>query len=191
MAIVTRVPLGFPTPSFSSSLSKSSQCHKHRHSLVALSSPSTTTTSIRVPETSTIFSPYIILSNSPFLQKRDTKGFRRVKVVSAAMADLAPSTVLVTGAGGRTGLIPSLSFSLFFFLVCKWGFGRFVKGFNCLDNHVKNGGALCLSGCNNYIKFGGLNGLPLAIRVYVQLHYIVLYYFIPSSHACILNKLTL
>lgn len=187
MAIVTRVPLGFPTPrpSFSSSLSKSSQCHKHRHSLVALS-----TTSIRVPETSTLFSPYIILSNSPFLQKRDTKGFRRVKVVSAAMADLAPSTVLVTGAGGRTGLIPSLSFSLFFF-VCRWGFGRFVKGFNCLDNHVKNGGALCLSGCNNYIKFGGLNGLPLAIRVYVQLHYIVLYYFIPSSHACILNNLTL
>ena len=186
MAIVTRVPLGFPTPSFSSSLSKSSQCHKHRHSLVALS-----TTSIRViPETSTLFSPYIILSNSPFLQKRDTKGFRRVKVVSAAMADLAPSTVLVTGAGGRTGLIPSLSFSLFFFLVCKWGFGIFVKGFNCLDNHVKNG-ALCLSGCNKYIKFGGLNGLPLAIRVYVQLHYIVLYYFIPSSHACILNKLTL
>lgn len=186
MAIVTRVPLGFPTPSFSSSLSKSSQCHKHRNSLVALS-----TTSIRViPETSTLFSPYIILSNSPFLQKRDTQGFRRVKVVSAAMADLAPSTVLVTGAGGRTGLITSLSFSLFFFLVCKWGFGIFVKGFNCLDNHVKNG-ALCLSGCNNYIKFGGLNGLPLAIRVYVQLHYIVLYYFIPSSHACILNKLTL
>lgn len=107
MAIVTRVPLGFPTPrpSFSSSLSKSSQCHKHRHSLVALSSPSTTTTSIRVPETSTIFSPCIILSNSPFLQKRDTKGFRRVKVVSAAMADLAPSTVLVTGAGGRAGQI--------------------------------------------------------------------------------------
>lgn len=105
MAIVTRVPLGFPTPSFSSSLSKSSQCltHKHRHSLVALSSPSTT--SIRVPETSTLFSPHIILSNSPFLQKRDTKGFRRLKVVSAAMADLAPSTVLVTGAGGRTGQI--------------------------------------------------------------------------------------
>ena len=76
------------------------------------------TTSIRViPETSTLFSPYIILSNSPFLQKRDTKGFRRVKVVSAAMADLAPSTVLVTGAGGRTGLIPSLSFSLFFLSV--------------------------------------------------------------------------
>lgn len=136
MAIVTRVPLGFPTPrpSFSSSLSKSSQCHKHRHSLVALS-----TTSIRVPETSTLFSPYIILSNSPFLQKRDTKGFRRVKVVSAAMADLAPSTVLVTGAGGRTGLIPSLSFSpfFFFFFVCRWGFGRFVKGFNCLDNPCK------------------------------------------------------
>ena len=76
------------------------------------------TTSIRViPETSTLFSPHIILSNSPFLQKRDTKGFRRVKVVSAAMADLAPSTVLVTGAGGRTGLIPSLSFSLFFLSV--------------------------------------------------------------------------
>ncbi|KAK7831078.1 uncharacterized protein CFP56_027647 [Quercus suber] len=100
MAIVTRVPLGFPTTSFSSSLSNASQCHKHRHSLVALSSLSTT--SIRVPETSTLFSPYIILSNSPFLQKRDTKGFRRLKVVSAAMADLAPSTVLVTGAGGRT-----------------------------------------------------------------------------------------
>ena len=188
MAIVTRVPLGFPTPSFSSSLSKSSQCHKHRRSLVALSSPSTT--SIRVPETSTLLSPYIILRNLPFLQNRGTKGFRRVKVGSAAMADLAPSTVLVTGAGGRTGLITSLSFSLFFFLVCKWGFGIFVKGFNCLDNHVKNG-ALCLSGCNKYIKFGGLNGLPLAIRVYVQLNYIVLYYFIPSSHACILNKLTL
>nr|XP_023889880.1 uncharacterized protein At5g02240-like [Quercus suber]POE64230.1 uncharacterized protein, chloroplastic [Quercus suber] len=103
MAIVTRVPLGFPTTSFSSSLSNASQCHKHRHSLVALSSLSTT--SIRVPETSTLFSPYIILSNSPFLQKRDTKGFRRLKVVSAAMADLAPSTVLVTGAGGRTGQI--------------------------------------------------------------------------------------
>lgn len=72
---------------------------------MALSSPSTT--SLRVPETSTLFSPFIIPSNSsysPFLQK-DTKGFRRVKVVSAAMADLAPSTVLVTGAGGRTGLV--------------------------------------------------------------------------------------
>ncbi|KAM4077989.1 hypothetical protein ACB094_09G001300 [Castanea mollissima] len=106
MAIVTRVPLGLPTPSFSSSLSKckSSQYHKqYRHSLVALSSPST-----RVPETSTLFSPYIISSNSsysPFLQKKDPKGFRRVKAVSAAMADLAPSTVLVTGAGGRTGQI--------------------------------------------------------------------------------------
>lgn len=188
MAIVTRVPLGFPTPrpSFSSSLSKSSQCHKHRHSLVALS-----TTSIRVPETSTLFSPYIILSNSPFLQKRDTKGFRRVKVVSAAMADLAPSTVLVTGAGGRTGLIPSLSFSLFFFLSVGGVLVDLLKGLIVWIIHVKNGGALCLSGCNNYIKFGGLNGLPLAIRVYVQLHYIVLFYFIPSSHACILNNLTL
>lgn len=87
------------------------------------------TTSIRViPETSTLFSPYIILSNSPFLQKRDTQGFRRVKVVSAAMADLAPSTVLVTGAGGRTGLIPSLSFSLFFFLSVSGVLVDLLKG---------------------------------------------------------------
>jgi hypothetical protein len=77
---------------------------------VALSSSSSS--SIRVPETSTLFSPYIF-SASSFLQKRDRKGIRRVGVVSAAMADLTPNTVLVTGAGGRTC---SFLFLFFFFL---------------------------------------------------------------------------
>jgi hypothetical protein len=101
MAIVTRVPFGFPTTTTRfSSLSTVSQCHKHSWSSYS---------SLRVPETSTLFSPHIL-----FLQKRDRKGIRRIGVVSAAMADLTPNTVLVTGAGGRTG-------SLFFF-VCLFGF---------------------------------------------------------------------
>lgn len=92
MAIVTRVPFGFPTTTTRfSSLSTVSQCHKHSWSSYS---------SLRVPETSTLFSPHIL-----FLQKRDRKGIRRIGVVSAAMADLTSNTVLVTGAGGRTGQI--------------------------------------------------------------------------------------
>ncbi|XP_059428115.1 uncharacterized protein At5g02240-like [Corylus avellana] len=85
MAILTRVSLGFSTTTFSSY----GHCHKY------------SSLSTGVPETSTLSSRHFP-SCSPFLHKR---GFRGVRVVSAAMADLRRSTVLVTGAGGRTGQI--------------------------------------------------------------------------------------
>ncbi|KAB1224124.1 hypothetical protein CJ030_MR2G023234 [Morella rubra] len=91
MAIVTRVPLGFPTTTTTRPSSSSyGQCHKH------------SSLSIIVPEFSTTSRIYFAASSSPFPQKR---GFRGVRAVSAVMSDLARSTVLVTGAGGRTGQI--------------------------------------------------------------------------------------
>ncbi|KAF5471649.1 hypothetical protein F2P56_008424 [Juglans regia] len=92
MAIATRVPLGFPTTTATPFSLRSRSCHNKHSSL-----------SLRVPETSR---PLSLLnfnaSGYPFLQRRGTRG---VGVVSAAMADSVPSTVLVTGAGGRTGQI--------------------------------------------------------------------------------------
>ncbi|XP_010262541.1 PREDICTED: uncharacterized protein At5g02240-like [Nelumbo nucifera] len=46
-----------------------------------------------------------LLSTSTFLPKIEKKSFRRLGVVGAAMTDLPRPTVLVTGAGGRTGQI--------------------------------------------------------------------------------------
>uniref|UniRef100_A0A5B6YU60 NAD(P)-binding domain-containing protein n=1 Tax=Davidia involucrata TaxID=16924 RepID=A0A5B6YU60_DAVIN len=85
MATATRVPFASMTPS------SLHQCHKYCFvkSLIA------------VPETSST-----VASIFPFLQQRRSytkKSFRRLAVVS--LADLNRSTVLVTGAGGRTGQI--------------------------------------------------------------------------------------
>ncbi|XP_042946925.1 uncharacterized protein At5g02240-like isoform X2 [Carya illinoinensis] len=92
MAIATRVPLGFPTTTATPFLLRSSSCHNKHGSL-----------SLRVPETSRPLSSLNFnASGYPFLQRRGSRG---VGVVSAAMADSVPSTVLVTGAGGRTGQI--------------------------------------------------------------------------------------
>lgn len=82
----------------------------HKCSLVAASGP----LSIAIPETSTSslrLSTSFHSSSSPLIRERKkTKGSRTGGVlVSATMADLAPSTVLVTGAGGRTGT-PLFSF---------------------------------------------------------------------------------
>lgn len=88
MAIVTRVPLGFSTTT-GPSLCSSAQCHKYS---------SLSTTYLENSKLSSCNNT--ASSRSLFVQKR---GFRGVPVVSAAMADLGRSTVLVTGAGGRTG----------------------------------------------------------------------------------------
>ncbi|KAF3449176.1 hypothetical protein FNV43_RR09904 [Rhamnella rubrinervis] len=64
---------------------------------------------IRFLSTSFYFLPLYFSSSSSsssslISESKKTKGYRKGGVlVSAAMADLAPSTVLVTGAGGRTG----------------------------------------------------------------------------------------
>ncbi|EOY07495.1 hypothetical protein QUC31_011308 [Theobroma cacao] len=99
MAKLTRVPWVFsctvPAPS-SKSLG-----HCHKCNCVASSTPLTR----KVPDCSTLswpsFNSFSISSSS--LSTRNKKGFRRKTVVLASMADL--STVLVTGAGGRTGQI--------------------------------------------------------------------------------------
>ncbi|KAF5750933.1 hypothetical protein HS088_TW03G01273 [Tripterygium wilfordii] len=41
----------------------------------------------------------------PFLPNGGRRGFRKIRVLSAATTDISTSTVLVTGAGGRTGQI--------------------------------------------------------------------------------------
>ncbi|KAA8518915.1 hypothetical protein F0562_016311 [Nyssa sinensis] len=83
MATAIRVPFVTLTPS------SLHQCHKY----------CLANSRITLPETSTV------ASLSPFLQQRKytKRGFRRLAVVS--LADLNRSTVLVTGAGGRTGQI--------------------------------------------------------------------------------------
>ncbi|XP_065853049.1 uncharacterized protein At5g02240-like [Euphorbia lathyris] len=86
MAALTRVPLVFST---------------HNNACVATSS----LTTLRFPESSTSFLTHFSPSSSslPFLStsSRFRKGFSRLGLVSASMA----TTVLVTGAGGRTGSI--------------------------------------------------------------------------------------
>ncbi|KAF8397466.1 hypothetical protein HHK36_016383 [Tetracentron sinense] len=54
----------------------------------------------RLPDTSSILPSF---SSSAFIPQREKKNFRRLVVVAVSMADLP--TVLVTGAGGRTGQI--------------------------------------------------------------------------------------
>ncbi|KAL7195302.1 hypothetical protein ACSBR1_035511 [Camellia fascicularis] len=91
MATATRVPL---VPS-SLSLLPLRQCHEH----FLVNCFVTTTT---LPEASTLS----YLSSFPQNLRIAKKGFRRLSVVDkSAMADLNPSSVLVTGAAGRTGQI--------------------------------------------------------------------------------------
>lgn len=102
VAVAPRVPLAISNNNCRFSNSRSvRQCHKC--SWVA--HPESSSLSFHY---STSFS-----ASSLFVERRVRKGFRSVGVVTKAMADLGPSTVLVTGAGGRTGT-PSLSPSLFF-----------------------------------------------------------------------------
>nr|KJB36700.1 hypothetical protein B456_006G171900 [Gossypium raimondii] len=98
MATLTRVPLVFSSnrvaPAPAASLN-------HKCNCVASSSPLTR----KLPHCSTpsslSFNPFS--SSFPSFSTRQNKGFRRTSVVVASMADL--STVLVTGAAGRTGQI--------------------------------------------------------------------------------------
>ncbi|KAJ7950296.1 NAD(P)-binding rossmann-fold protein [Quillaja saponaria] len=112
MGMCTRVPLDFATTPSSVS---AGQCHKFAFGLQVL--PVSPSSALRLPERSNLslslpssssFSSFSSLS-VPFPVKGNQKGltFRRVgaRVISAAMADLTPKTVLVTGAGGRTGQI--------------------------------------------------------------------------------------
>lgn len=100
MATAPRVPLVI-----SNNYSKVRQCHKC--SWVAL------------PERSSLSSHYSnSFSASSFcVEKRVRKGFSRGAVITA-MADSDTSTVLVTGAGGRTGTL---------FLSVSLGFVEFLK----------------------------------------------------------------
>ncbi|XP_021289977.1 uncharacterized protein At5g02240 [Herrania umbratica] len=99
MATLTRVPLVFsctvPAPS------SKAFGHCHKCNCVASSIPLTR----KVPDCSTLsllsFNSFSTSSSS--LSTRNKKGFRRKTVILASMADL--SSVLVTGAGGRTGQI--------------------------------------------------------------------------------------
>lgn len=100
MATAPRVPLVI-----SNNHSKVRQCHKC--SWVAL------------PERSSLSSHYSnsFSASSFYVEKRVRKGFRRGAVITA-MADSGTSTVLVTGAGGRTGTL---------FLSVSLGFVEFLK----------------------------------------------------------------
>ncbi|XVE61907.1 hypothetical protein DITRI_Ditri06bG0075900 [Diplodiscus trichospermus] len=100
MATLSRVPLvfsssGVPAPS-SKSIAHCNKCYSLISSL-----PSTR----KVPDCSSLSFRSLISFSSLFssLSTRNNKGFRRTTVVLASIADL--STVLVTGAGGRTGQI--------------------------------------------------------------------------------------
>ncbi|XP_057972112.1 uncharacterized protein At5g02240 [Malania oleifera] len=91
MATLPRAPSVLArTPSISSI--------RQRHKYCPVSVESSSVVAVIRPEASTF--PYQATSSSSF-----RKGFRRVSAISAAMADLPRSTVLVTGAGGRTGQI--------------------------------------------------------------------------------------
>ncbi|KAK9290760.1 hypothetical protein L1049_008936 [Liquidambar formosana] len=95
MATVTRAPSVFTT---TPSISSSHQCHK---------SSSWVSFRVQHTENSTVSHHLAAFSSSgsSFFPTRDDKGLRKVRVVSAAMANSPRSTVLVTGAGGRTGQI--------------------------------------------------------------------------------------
>lgn len=76
--------------------------------------------------------------------KTKTKGFRRrlgALSASNSMADLRPSTVLVTGAGGRTGtfhLFPSCSIQVCFFIIPLTFFSLFRWWDSCGNGKDKN-----------------------------------------------------
>ncbi|KAL6998345.1 hypothetical protein U1Q18_008468 [Sarracenia purpurea var. burkii] len=91
MATATRIPLVLPLTSSTSTL----RPRRTHCSVKPLVTPT-------FPEASGIAS-----SSSPFSQnyRAAKRGLKRVSVVSSAMADLNLSTVLVTGAAGRTGQI--------------------------------------------------------------------------------------
>ncbi|XVF08110.1 hypothetical protein REPUB_Repub06bG0197600 [Reevesia pubescens] len=102
MATLTRVPLVFSGSRVPAASSKSNLSHCHKcHNCVASSLPLTR----KVSDCSSLSFPSFNSFSSSFssLSTRNKKGFRRTAVVLASMADL--STVLVAGAGGRTGQI--------------------------------------------------------------------------------------
>ncbi|GLT92564.1 hypothetical protein SLE2022_103950 [Rubroshorea leprosula] len=95
MAALTRLSLVFsaaPPPS----------SQRHNCGCVALSI--SISLARKLPDSSTLSSRRSSSFSVPS-QFRNNKGFRRARVVSASTAGLPPSTVLVTGAGGRTGQI--------------------------------------------------------------------------------------
>ncbi|EEF31399.1 uncharacterized protein At5g02240 [Ricinus communis] len=89
MATATRVPIRFPN---------------NKYACVAPSSPlfylpCTAFTSFPLPESSALSFPSLSKTHNC------KAGFRKLVAVSASMTDSTSSTVLVTGAGGRTGSI--------------------------------------------------------------------------------------
>ena len=108
MATVTRVPLVLVTINGRGDRRRSSQCCK------------CSWMSCSIPETSTYFYshslPYYKNINFNTLSLSSSSNRPQSLSLSAAMADSAPlPTVLVTGAGGRTGIF---SFFYLFFSVC-------------------------------------------------------------------------
>lgn len=102
MATCTRVPTVFSTPL------------SHKYGLVAQSAQRSSPSLRTLPTLSLSLNHHHFSRCSPCFQspvKKSQKGFSgvgprvRIVAVSAAMADSASSTVLVTGAGGRTGQI--------------------------------------------------------------------------------------
>ena len=124
MATLTRVPLVFSSSKVPAPSSKSlGYCYKCN--CVASSLPLTR----KAPDCSTLSFHSFSSSSSSFssLTTKDNKGFRRKAAVLASMADL--STVLVTGAGGRTGLVlfcfVLFSVFLLFYLLKRFLFVNF------------------------------------------------------------------
>ncbi|GKV05856.1 hypothetical protein SLEP1_g17812 [Rubroshorea leprosula] len=95
MAALTRLSLVF-----SAAPPPSSQRHNCGCVALSISIP----LARKLPDSSTLSSRCSSSFSVPS-QFRNNKGFRRARVVSASTAGLPPSTVLVTGAGGRTGQI--------------------------------------------------------------------------------------
>lgn len=100
MATTTRVPFVYATTFFPN------QCHKY--SLVART--------INLPVSSAslrLSSCYSTSLVSLALPRSFKRGGNRRSVVVVAMAESSKSTVLVTGAGGRTGLVLWVFFKFF------------------------------------------------------------------------------
>ncbi|KAI4354508.1 hypothetical protein L6164_003361 [Bauhinia variegata] len=101
MGMATRVPFA------SASSLTGSSCQRHKYGWLARSwSPPVFSSSLKLPESSTLSISNLASSSSTLLPSFSTKkrkGLRRLRVI--VMADSSRSTVLVAGAGGRTGQI--------------------------------------------------------------------------------------
>ncbi|OAY43677.1 uncharacterized protein At5g02240 [Manihot esculenta] len=93
MATLTRVPLIFSCPS------PPRRPPPRKYACMPTTLPESSTLSFRSFSFS-FFAPFLSTPHN-----KSNKSFRRLRAVSASMADSRPSTVLVTGAGGRTGSI--------------------------------------------------------------------------------------